>query len=190
MAETLNFTPSPARVPRAPVKARRIPPVISRPSFVVGSGSAMAAAIIHTPAPGMPRPASTVTICCQGTDNSYDALERGGNYWTPGNCASGATDNYTATTATQAAGWYNLNSGSSVHIVGQKPAGGNALGLYDMSGNVFEWAFTMSDGFRDRLGGSWLSTASHMQVGAGGYTSSSAPNTAVNYIGLRVARNP
>ena len=74
--------------------------------------------------------------------------------------------------------WYYDNSGFSTHIVGTKFP--NALGIYDMSGNVWEWCSDwdgsydseaqtdpmgpVSGSLRVLRGGSWFSSASECRV--------------------------
>jgi|APTNR8051073442_1049403.scaffolds.fasta_scaffold02325_10 formylglycine-generating enzyme required for sulfatase activity len=65
------------------------------------------------------------------TEAEWEYAARGGTYWQTENYRYAGSD------LLDQVGWYAENSGSETHEVGLLLP--NALGLYDLSGNVWEW---------------------------------------------------
>lgn len=87
-------------------------------------------------------------------------------------------------------GWYDENSSRSTHPVGTKLP--NELGIYDMSGNVWEWTADLyssnyslyRNGGRVNRGGGWSNGARSCRAAL---RNSSAPSDCFSNVGLRLA---
>ena len=80
--------------------------------------------------------------------------------------------------------WCTYNSAGTTHEVGQKL--GNELGLYDMSGNVWEWTSTIfgEGSFRIIKGGCWYDSGYECRVS---YWDDGIPEGAFGNAGFRLA---
>jgi formylglycine-generating enzyme required for sulfatase activity len=101
-------------------------------------------------------------------------------------CQAGKSSDYCGSDNIEAVAWYHGNSGNTTHAVGKKAA--NAWGLYDMSGNVMEWANSCYEANCSLVlrGGSWRGSDSSARFVI---RFSDAPNYRFNSIGFRLALN-
>ncbi len=138
----------------------------------------------------LPTEAEWEYACRAGTTSAFHSM--------PGYPNGTSDDNQVGRIA-----WYSSNSGSQTHAVGGKAA--NALGLYDMSGNVWEWVNDwygstyysvspstnplgpVSGSNRTFRGGSWYNNTFSARSSHRIYY---VPIYPYDSVGFRVARNP
>ena len=121
------------------------------------------------------------------TEAEWEYAARGGN--------KGGGYKYAGSNDLKKVAWYDDNSGSKTHRVGELKA--NELGIFDMSGNVWEWcqdkygpypgcSGTVSSR-RVNRGGSWFGDALFARAAR---RSGNAPEIRFSRIGFRLASSP
>ena len=139
-------------------------------------------------------------ITCDFTSNGYRLPTEAEWEYSARGGKLGENKVYSGSNDIDEVAWFNKNSPESQQPVGQKKA--NELGLFDMSGNVWEWCWdikgqygreeqvnprgSMTGDKRVLRGGGWFSNPQGSRVSA---RSGNKPGTKAKSIGFRVAQS-
>ena len=128
------------------------------------------------------------------TEAEWEYAARGGIH-------SGDNYTYSGSNDVNAVAWYSSNSSNNTHVGGTKAA--NQLGIYDMSGNVWEWCWDWygstyyssspsgtpqgptSGTYRVLRGGSFVNVDNYSRVAVRNYN---YPDVRINSFGFRFSR--
>ncbi len=137
------------------------------------------------------------------TEAEWEYAAHGGASVTPGGgqASSATATKYVGSNNIDKIAWYASNSGSKTHIVGKRKP--NELGVYDMSGNVWEWCSdrydtygissqtnptgSSSGSYQIARGGSWNSKPQYCRLS---YRSIITPDDRINDLGFRLVLVP
>jgi formylglycine-generating enzyme required for sulfatase activity len=136
-----------------------------------------------------------------GTPDGYRLpTEAEWEYAARGGIMGDKSERYAGSNNLEEVGWYEANSKNQTQPVGQLQP--NNAGMYDMSGNVWEWCYDWYGGYpssqqrgpigpdtgshRIIRGGAWLQSANDCRVTTRQYR---RPEEKTVYIGFRLARN-
>ncbi len=116
--------------------------------------------------------------------NASNAVEKDGIYYTKADAASGASDSIKNGRATRAVAWYScdLAMGEDDQLMPVAQKRPNTLGLYDMSGNIWQWTSTQLTCQFMMRGGSWSQATM-----PAAFSGSSKPDLPNEVRGFRIA---
>jgi hypothetical protein len=131
-------------------------------------------------------PNGSSAVTTNATANGYRLPTEAEWEWAARGGVSSHGNTYSGSNDLNSVAWTNQNSSGGTKTVGTKAA--NELGIYDMSGNVWEWCEDFVSGFYRRIrGGSYQSDANYAAVAL--RDNYAQPDLPYSFYGFRLARS-